>query len=492
LEEIFLGVDIGTGGVRAIAFTPNLKKIAFSYREHKTISTREDQAEQDPEEIFSNLILCLKEVSRPHRKIAGIGFSSMLHSIMGVDKRGKPVTPLYPFSDNQGKLKVKKIKEKVPDFYQRTGCPPHPMYPTFKILWLKEDRPEVFHKIEKFLSIKSYILYRLTGYLIEDACVASASGLFNIHTLSWDDEILSFLYLTRKNLPTLIEGSEKIHFSHVSGLEFLNQVPIYPGAGDGMLSHLATCGLKEGYLSSTVGTSGALRIATPRPLLDEKGRVWCYYFHKNWWVGGGALHNGGLTLRWFRDKLCREEVEEAKRKGMDIYEIFDKKAQNAPPGARDLIFLPFLAGERSPNWNPKMRACFIGLGLHHGKEEMIRSIMEGVMCRMRAIMELLRPSLPEKLKIRASGGYTRSKLWLEIQANLFNLPIEVPSETEAASLGAVMLAMFAQGKLTDLVNFEPQIKEKIFPEEDKTKKYHQIYQRHVNLYRLLEGYFTNL
>ncbi|HDN85213.1 MAG TPA: gluconokinase [Candidatus Aerophobetes bacterium] len=488
--EVFIGVDIGTGGVRAIAFNSKLEQLSSSYQEHTTISSREDQAEQNPHEIYSNLISCLKDVSQPYKKIMGIGFSSMLHSIMGVDEKGNPLTPLYPFTDNQGKNKIKRIKEELPTFYKKTGCPPHPMYPAVQILWLKEEKPDIFKKIKKFLSIKSFILQKLTGDLVEDSCIASGSGLLNIHKLSWDEEILNFLSLSKKNFPRVVQATEKLTIKSVSGLNNLRGVPVYPGAGDGMLCHLASGGLKEGYLSSTVGTSGALRIATHKPFLNEKESIWCYHFYKNWWVSGGAIHNGGITLRWFRDRLCREEAEKAKKEGMDIYELFDKWAGEVSPGAKDLIFLPFLAGERSPNWNPRMRACFVGLGLHHGKKEIIRSIMEGVMCRMRAVMELLKPSLPEKVEIRASGGYTKSRLWLQIQANLFKNVIKVLQEVEAASLGAAIIAMFAQGRLNSLEGFEPKIKEVITPDEEEVKLYARVYKKHIDLYRRLEGYFS--
>lgn len=489
-KEVFIGVDIGTGGVRAIAFTPELKQLSSSYREHTTISRRKDQAEQDPYQIYSNLTSCLKEISQPYKKILGIGFSSMLHSIMGIDKKGSPLTPLYPFTDSQGKDKVKIIKKELPEFYKKTGCPPHPMYPAVQILWLKEEKPDIFREVKKFVSIKSFILYKLTGQLVEDSCIASGTGLWNTHKLRWDEEILDFLSLSEKNLARVVEGTEKLLIAPASGLENLKGVPVYPGAGDGMLCHLASGGLKRGHLSSTIGTSGALRMATNKPFLDEKGSIWCYYFYKNWWVSGGAIHNGGITLRWFRDRLCSEEAKMAKREGMDIYELFDEWAREVPPGARDLIFLPFLAGERSPNWNPRMRACFVGLGLHHGKKEMVRSIMEGVMCRMRAVMELLKPNLPEKVEIKASGGYTKSKLWLRIQANLFKAPIKLPRESEAASLGAVMMAMFAQGILERLEQFEPEIKEVVLPDEEGVEQYAKIYKKHLDVYQRLEGYFS--
>ncbi|MBC7189598.1 gluconate kinase, partial [Candidatus Aerophobetes bacterium] len=144
-------------------------------------------------------------------------------------------------------------------------------------------------------------------------------------------------------------------------------------------------------------------------------------------------------------------------------DLFTKEAEKVPPGADNLIFLPFLTGERAPNWNPSMRACFVGLGLHHGKAQIIRSVMEGVMCRMKAVMELFKPLLPEKVEVVASGGYVESKLWLKIQANLFNLPILVPEEKEAATLGAIIIALFAMGKITSLESFEPQIKKEILP-----------------------------
>lgn len=488
-REVFIGVDIGTGGVRAISFTPDLQQIASSYLEHETISEKEDQAEQDPDEIYRNLLRCLSEVTQS-QKVAGIGFSSMLHSVMAINRQGKPLTPLYPFTDNQAQDKVEKFKREVPEFYQKTGCPPHPMYPAFQILWLKEEKPEVFNKAATFLSIKSYILYRLTGELIEDSCIASGTGLLNTHKLSWDEEILDFLGLSSNHLPAVVGGTDPFPIGKVEGLEHLEGVPIYPGAGDGMVAHLAIGGLKEGHVSSTIGTSGALRMATRGPFLDRKGRIWCYHFYKDWWVSGGALNNGGITLRWFRDKLGHEELEEAKGKNMDVYELFDRMAAQVEPGARNLIFLPFLAGERSPNWRPQMRGCFIGLRLYHEKKQMIRSIMEGVMCRLRTIFELLKPELPDKIQIKASGGYTKSKVWPRIQANLFNIPIKVPHQIEAASLGAVMMAVFAQGKMKSLEDFEPEIKEEILPDEEEATRYERIYRKHLNLYGRLQTYFT--
>jgi len=489
-EEIFIGVDIGTGGVRAISFSSDFKKISSSYKEHKTLSLKQDQAEQDPYEIYTNLLLCLKDVVSSCRSIKGVGFSSMLHSIMGIDEKGEPVTPLYPFTDSQGKDKVQKLKKGLPSFYRKTGCPPHPMYPAVQLLWLREEKPELFKKAKKFCSIKSFILYKLTGELVEDSCLASGTGILNTHTLSWDDEILDFLHLSRANFPQVVEATEKLSMRSLPDIKNLKGVPVFPGAGDGMLCHLAGGCLKEGHLSSTVGTSGALRMATQGPFLDDKERIWCYHFYKNWWVSGGALHNGGITLRWFRDRLCEEEEKMAKEKGEDIYRIFETWAKDVPLGAQGLIFLPFLAGERSPNWNPKMKACFIGLGLHHGKKEMVRSIMEGVMCRMRAVMELLRPKLPEKIHIKASGGYIKSRLWLKIQANLFKAPIKVPYELEAASLGAAMISMFSQGIIKDLELFEPEIKEVILPDEKEAQEYDIIYRRHLEAYRCLEGYFS--
>ena len=488
-KEVFIGIDIGTAGVRAIAFTPELEKLSSLYREHTIISTREDQAEQNPDEIYLNLIFCLRKVSHSYRKILGIGVSSVFHSLVGIDKKGNPLTPLYPFTDTRGKGKVGKVKKELPDFYQKTGCPPHPLYPAIKILWLKEDRPSIFEKIDKFISIKSYILHKLTGQLVEDTSVASGSGLLNVHNLCWDEEILEFLSLKKKNLPQVVEATEKLSLRSLQGLEKRKGVPVYPGAGDGVLCNLAS-GLKKDRVSSTVGSSGAIRIASRKPFLDERERTWCYHLYRNWWIIGGAINNGGLTLRWFKDKLYKKEAEEAQKKGQNIYEILNKEAQKSPPGANNLIFLPFLTGERAPNWNPAMRACFIGLALRHEAKDIIRSIMEGVMCRMRAVFDVFQPLISERPVIIASGGYIKSDLWLKIQANLFNAPINVMYEKEAASMGAVILALFAQEKLKNLEEFEPKIKKKVLPEKEQVEKYSKIYEKHIDAYRRLEGYFS--
>jgi len=488
-EEVFIGLDVGTAGVRAIAFNKNLKKLSFSYREHRTLSRREDEAEQDPEEIYSNLVLCLRDVSENHRKIQGIGFSSVFHSLLGIDEKGNPLTPLYPFTDTRGKDKVKKIKEKIPDFYRKTGCPPHPIYPAIKILWLKEENASLFKKIKKFVSIKSYILNKLTKNLVEDTSVASGSGLLNIHKLCWEEEILDFLELKKDNLPQLVEATEKLTIKYVPGIERLKGTPIYPGGGDGVLCHLAS-GLKKNVVSSTVGSSGAIRTATEKPFLHEKESTWCYHFYKNLWIVGGAINNGGIALNWFKDKLYKEEEKKAREKGEDIYKLMEEEAQKSPPGARGLIFLPFLTGERSPNWNPRMRGCLIGLSLHHEKKDIVRSIMEGVMCRMKAIMDIFKPLVGEKPFVVASGGYTKNNLWLRIQADLFNLPINIMAEKEGAAMGAAIVAMFSQGKIKDFKEFEPEIEKSILPCKENVEKYRKVYENHLKAYKCLEKYFS--
>ncbi|MBC7188983.1 gluconokinase, partial [Candidatus Aerophobetes bacterium] len=312
-KEAIIGVDIGTAGVRAIAFTERFEKISSLYLEHSTISQKEDQAEQDAEEIYKNLIICLKEVSKSCNKVLGISFSSVFHSLVGIDKEGNPLTPLYPFTDLRAREMADIIKKELPDFYIRTGCPPHPIYPAAKILWLREKNPSIFKKIRKFTSIKSYILGKLTGNFVEDTSVASGSGLLNIHSLLWDKKVLDFLCLKEENLPFVVEATKPHFMKKVPSIEKLEGVPVYPGGGDGVLSHLASGGLKKGRVSSTVGSSGAIRIAVKKPFLHPKQSTWCYHLYKNWWISGGAINNGGLALRWLRDKLFPWQVEEAKK-----------------------------------------------------------------------------------------------------------------------------------------------------------------------------------
>jgi gluconokinase len=235
-------------------------------------------------------------------------------------------------------------------------------------------------------------------------------------------------------------------------------------------------------MSATIGTSGAVRMLTDRPLTDDKGRTWCYNLTDTVWVAGGAINNGGIALRWMRDKFSETELSVADKLGVDAYELMTQYASKVPPGSDGLIMLPFFTGERAPNWNADARGVLFGLTLNHGKSHLVRATMEGVCYRMNSILSALQEVTGSIREIRVSGSFIRSDVWLQMLADVFNQNVNVPNVNEGAAFGAAVLGFVSSGILddisatADLVNIERTYRPR---DEDVAcyKELHDIYER---------------
>ena len=287
----------------------------------------------------------------------------------------------------------------------------HACYPLAKILWLRRSRPELLARTKYIGSIKDYLFHTFTGEFLIDRSTASTTALYNARELAWDQEILTFIGITEDMLPPVIsttesrpltaEAAERMHLP--AGL------PVVIGATDGVLVNVGIGAVSAGQLSATIGTSGAVRMLVGEPRVDEKMRTWCYNLVDDLWVAGGAINNGGMILRWMRDKICH--FSEARMEGLDVdaYDLMTMKASKIPAGSDGLILLPFFTGERAPYWNSDLRGLFFGLSLNHSRSHMIRAVMEGICYGMRNVFEALQ-EFGTVRDIRASGSFTKSPL----------------------------------------------------------------------------------
>lgn len=454
----YLGVDIGTTSTKSVLFAEKGKVISMHHVEYPLYSPAPSIAEQDPEEIFQAVLETMKvaikkgEINTEQLKL--VSFSSAMHSLIAMDDNGKPITRCITWADSRATETAEKIKNELNGLaiYRRTGTPIHPMSPLAKITWLKEDHPEIFSKTSKFIGIKEYIFFKLFNRYVMDYSIASATGLFNLEQLNWDAEALSVAGITTEQLPEPV--STKFYLTGLKN-EFVEELgisgntPFVVGASDGVLSNLGVNAIDPGVMAVTIGTSGAIRTVTDKPVTDPKGRIFCYALTENHWVVGGPVNNGGMTFRWVRDQLAWSEVETAKRLGIDPYDVLTKIADKVTPGAEGLIFHPYLAGERAPLWNANARGSFFGLGLHHKKEHMIRSVLEGVILNLYTVMLALQEMIGVPQKIQATGGFARSALWRQMMADIFNQEVVVPESFESSCLGAVVLGMYALGEIED-------------------------------------------
>jgi gluconokinase len=500
-KSLFMGIDIGTTGIRAALFQEDGKEAGFDYKEYPAVFDRPGRLEIDPDLIFEYLILtvgnCVRKAGVTKRDIQAVGMSSQMHSLLVLDREGTPLTRVITWADTRAQKEAEWIREHFDhdDLYRKTGCRvQHPLYPVSKILWLKNNEPEIFCRAWRFATIKEYILLRLYGQDVIDWTDASACGYYNIHKQDWEDTILQeVLGIDRSYLGNIVEctfvmKAMKSEYADIMGID--RETPLVPGSGDGILANVGCGVFDDTAMSSTIGTSGALRIATGKPLLDTQQRTWCYSFTRDTWVAGGAINNGGIVLRWLRDEFGRQfQLEALELQVKSIYALFDRYASELRPGSDGLVFLPYLTGERAPDWNASARGTIHGLNLTHGRKHLIRAAMEGVMFRMYSVFEVITQISDNVRQIRANGGYAKSEPWMQIQADIFNKEITVAGIGEASVFGAAYVAMAAVGAIRDMKTLLPHMKGErvIQPVPGNHEIYGEVYQRAMEIYNNIGG-----
>lgn len=502
MKEGFIGLDIGTSSVRAVLFDTKGFDLYKSSMEYSIVYKDGCIAEVDPKKIFQFTIGVIKDCAENAKnrgiQVAGIGLSCQMHSLMAVDGRGEPLTNVITWADARSWKEADFIKENhdVAKLYQITGCRiQHPMYPLSKILWIKNNLREVFNSTQKFITIKEFIIFKLFGEYVVDYTLAACQGYFDIHSFRWDDFLLyEVLGIGKDKLSEPVDclyclKGMKPEYENAMGI---SGVPVVIGSGDGIMANLGCGAFEEGVFSSTIGTSGAIRTMACRPLTGLRQETWCYPFSKNLWAVGGAINNGGLVLKWLKNEFIKQfesdgiQYEEGIYK-KDIYRLFDRFASEVSAASDGLIFLPYLTGERSPDWNASVRGIMYGLDLSHGKKHIIRAAMEGIMYRLFSVYDVLSKINTEPTKIIASGGYARSDIWLKIQADIFNKDICVTGAGETSALGAAYLCMVALGRASDNREFLPAMKVQrvIKPDEKAHEIYEKGYRKAMDIYHRL-------
>lgn len=496
MNKHIIGVDIGTTGCRSVIYRQDGGKIAAYSVEYPLYTPHTGWAEQSPEEIYQAVILTIRQSvlqsGLSSNEIAGLSFSSFFHSIVPIDSAGAALCRMLIWADSRSQQYTEVLKNR-PDcnmFYEKTSCPLHPMYPLSKLFWLKYERPDIFTKAAKFISIKEYIIYRLCGKYALDRSLASGTGLYNINELCWDKDILNLLEIDESRLAEVYSTTHYFPIIQQSAdlLTLAPNTAVILGAGDGVLSNLGSGAIHSGQCTAMIGTSGAVRVVVTEPLVDPKQRTWCYNLTDNYWVTGGAISNGGIAFRWMRDKFAEAEQEVAAKLGIDSYELLGKYAEQVPAGSDGLILLPFFAGERAPNWNANSRGIFFGLHMNHNKKHMIRAALEGIIYRMFSVYSVLEEVAGPLNEIRVSGSFTRSQLWLQIMADVFGKKICVPGEPQGSAFGAAVLGFYALGIIKDLQQVDTliSVQQTISPITENHILYHRLYQIYNSIYWKLQ------
>ncbi|WP_196806840.1 gluconokinase [Megasphaera vaginalis (ex Srinivasan et al. 2021)] len=484
-QAVWIGVDVGTTGVRAIAYTAEGVNVCSSEAFYPLLTPRPDWAEESPLQIYEAVVSVIAETATQlrykNKELSGIALSTAMHSFAGLDERKEPLMDMQTWADSRSAGVVREMKRDEAlcrSFYERTGCPIHACYPLAKIIWLRRNQPELFAKMKFVGSLKDYIFYHLTGEWVLDRSSASTSGLYNERVLCWDREIMAYAGIAESCMPPVVSTtySGSLTGQAAAAVGLPAGLPVVIGATDGVLVNVGIGAVNSGQLSGTIGTSGALRMLTKTPKTDRKMRTWCYNLTDDMWVAGGAINNGGMILRWVRDKICHYGGSALESLDIDPYDLMTMKAAHIEPGADGLICLPYFTGERAPYWNSELRGMFFGFSLNHSRSHMIRAVMEGICYSLNSVMLALK-EFGAVADIRVSGSFTKSELWLQILADILGEAITLPDNSEGAAFGAAVLGFISNGQLQTIADTANLVHaKKIYtPQADHVAAYEELY-----------------
>ncbi|WP_163401255.1 gluconokinase [Flavobacterium fluviatile] len=469
MESLYIGIDIGTTATKAISFDVHgnvIRQVSGSYEMYHS---EPNWSVQNPQEIMETVLNCIGEITKGIQP-EFISFSSAMQSIIAIDETGKPLTDVVLWADNRAMGIAEELKksEKGKHFYQKTGIPIHPFSPMSKIAWFKEFDSEVFSKTYKFISIKEYVWHHLTGEYCTDTSMASGTGLLNIHTLQWDDEVLEFLNIKKEQLSVVCEVT---HQCKGISDDFLYVI----GGGDGALANLGTGAMNKNCMALTIGTSGAVRLPIDKPYLDEQMRTQCYHLMDDQYLTLGAVNNGAIILQWLRETLLKTDKS---------FEVLFEEAEKIPAGSEGLLFVPYLLGERAPIWDASAKGSILGMQITHTQAHLVRATLEGILFGLFQITEILLPN-PEKrrkTKVMASGGFGKSELWLQMVADIFQMPVETSQTIEGSAWGAVLIGMKSLG--IDL-NTKNKTGKTFLPNSKHKKVYEEAFAKFKKVYPVL-------
>lgn len=499
----FIGVDIGTTSTKAIVFSETGQVKGMGNYGYPLQVPQPTWAEQDPDVILQAVITAIREAvgasGAEKSQVAAVSFSGAMHSLIAIDARGQLLSQAIIWADNRSTDQAAHLKKDGIGhaLYLKTGTPIHPMSPLPKLMWMRQEDSDRFRQAAKFISIKEYVLYRLLGVLVVDYSIASATGLFHLARLAWDEDAIETAGIRPDQLSDPVSTTQilrgiKLEYAAALGLD--PETPIVIGATDGVLANLGVGAISPRRVAITIGTSSAIRTVVSQPLTDPQERTFCYALTPDRWVIGGPSNNGGIVLRWLRDRFCQAEVEQAAQQGIDPYDLMVAAALKVPAGAEGLLCLPFLSGERAPYWNPDARGIFFGMGLHHHKGHFIRSVMEGILFAVYSINLALRDLAGAADEIRASGGFVRSQPWCQMLADIFDNEVLIPAVYEASAFGAAVLGMYAVGAIEDLAEVDRliHITHRHSPDRQQSPLYPRLFSLYERVYQHAVTEFKDL
>lgn len=499
MKQLYLlGIDIGTSACKAALFDRKGQVLAAANGEYPVYYPEEGWAEQNPEEWWSAVCEAVRRVIRKAgiqpEEIAGVGIDGQSWSAIAIDKGGKVLTNTPIWMDTRAQSICDRLNEEIgeDEIFRIAGNSLQPSYTTAKILWYKENLPEVYSKIYKILQSNSYIAFKLTGQISQDLSQGYGLHCFDMRTGQWDEEMCRKMGIPRDFLPEIVPSDRIIgtvtkKAAEESGLA--EGTPVAAGGLDAACGTLGAGVIHSGETQEQGGQAGGMSICIEKYQADPRLILGFHVIPGKWLLQGGTTGGGGV-MRWFEREFADYERLMREQTGISSLDQLNEIAEKVTPGCDGLVFLPYMAGERSPIWNPYAKGVFYGLDFSKTKGHMVRACMEGVAFSLRHNLETAEEAGAKAEILRAMGGSANSLLWTQIKSDVTGKTMAVPASDTATTLGAALLAGVGTGFYKDYeeaVAETVKVTRKHQPDPEKKAVYDKNYETYLELYRFLSG-----
>jgi xylulokinase len=487
--------DVGTGGNKAVLSDTSGRIIGSSFAPYDVSYPHPSWAEQNPLDWWHAIITTTKVLLKRHKvradDVMGISLASQMIGTLPVDKYGRPLRPCMIWLDSRSEAQFELLKRKmgIEKIYRTSGVVLSSKECIAKILWLRQKEPNVYSKAHKILDVKDFLLFQLTGNYSTDWTCASLQSLFDLRRKRWSDELAAEIDLSVDMLPDAypsisVIGEVTANAAKATGLH--RGTPVVAGAGDIPSATVGSGAVKNRSAHIYIGTSGWLSITSKKLAMDPRKRFfYCCHPDPERYLIIGETETAGGCYKWFRDEFCKIETERAHQAGSSVYGLMNAKVEKVEPGAKGLLFLPYLYGERSPTMNPHARGAFVGILLTHKRFDLARSILEGVACNIRWIIEAAEESHFALKDLIMIGGGALARTWPQIMSDVTQRRLKLTGwPLDAGAMGAALIAKVGLGfhRNLDRAVEEVSYADEIVPDPAKRVVYSQVYHCFRNSY----------
>ncbi len=499
-ESYLTGIDIGTSGAKASIFDLNGNVVGSASRGYRCEYPKPNWVEQDAHHIVSSGMAAAGEALEQSRidpnKVASISFSTQRCCTICIDREGQLLRPLISWQDNRTAVEVKEILQQITleRYYDITCMPLNTTWMISKISWLRKHEPQVWDRIYKIVQLQDFTLnaWGVDGYY-DDFSDAVFYGLWDPYKLDWNDEIVDMMGIDRAILPEPTASGTKVgavsrKVSEKTG--FMEGTPLCVGAGDQNCAAVGAGVVEDGLLSVSLGTAGATVVYLNQPFRDpQRMAMVTNHADQGRWQLEGYKAAAGSVYRWYKNEMTGLDPSMANGTGKDVYAVLDEWIEKVPAGAKGLIFLPYLASAGTPRWNSEARGVLAGLTLSHDKGCVARSFMEGISMEVRDMIETFNRAGIGIDQVRIMGGATKSPVWNQLQADIYNRPVQTLKTSDAAVFGAAICGGVGTGIFKDMkegVSAMVSIDKEYRPKAENVKIYDELYQNYCLAYEAMD------